>query len=102
MCHSFLRLNKDENEVIVFWSQGGTTKDQGSALIGNVKNHRRSQNLGVVMDSNLHFYSHIKTKSAYYHHENLYLSRIWGNMFMHLFSVDLTSVMVSIPVSLKN
>ena len=67
----------------------------------------KARNLGVVMDSDLSFNSHIKTvtKSAYYHLKNI--SRIkrlmfWKNLSMLISSVDWTTAMVSSHVSLKN
>ena len=75
-----------------------------------LKTTNQARNLGVVMDSDLNFSSHIKTitKSAYYHLKNI--SRVKGLMsqqdleklVLHLSSVDSTTVTPSSQVSLNN
>ena len=59
MCQNGLQLNEDKTKIIVF----GAKTEQ-------LKKHLHSLSLkGVIMDSDLHFDSHIKlvTKCAYYH-----------------------------------
>ncbi len=73
MCQNCLLLNKEKTEVIAFGnkdeflkvntyldSRGQTTKNQ-------------VKNLGVILETDLNFSSHVKavTKSAYYHLKNI-------------------------------
>uniref|UniRef100_A0A3B3B5V6 Reverse transcriptase domain-containing protein n=1 Tax=Oryzias melastigma TaxID=30732 RepID=A0A3B3B5V6_ORYME len=73
MCHNLLQLNKNKTEVIVFGAKEKrldvTTELQSIQL----KTTNQARNLGVVIDTDLHFDKHIKavTKSAYYHLKNI-------------------------------
>ncbi len=64
MCQNFLQLNKEKTEVLkvnaYLDSRGQTTKNQ-------------VRNLGVILETDLSFSSHVKavTKSAYYHLKNI-------------------------------
>ena len=80
MCQNFLQLNKDKTEVIVFGAKEERLKVSTQLQSIMLKTTNQARNLGVVMDSDLNFNSHIKTitKSAYYHLKNI--SRIKGLM----------------------
>ena len=80
MCQSFLQLNKNKTEVIVFGAKEERLKVSAQLQSVMLKTSNQARNLGVIMDSDLNFNSHIKTiiKSAYYHLKNI--SRIKGLM----------------------
>ncbi len=88
-----------------FWSQVSTQLQ--SAIL---KTMDQARNLGVVMDSNLNFNSHVKVIVGWLCNCLKNISRIKGLMSqqdleklsMHLSSVDLTTVTLSLQVSLKN
>ena len=71
-------LNKDKTEVMVFGAKAERIKVSAELQSAMFKTTDKVRNLGVVMDSDLSFNSHIKTvtKSAYYHLKNI--SRIKG------------------------
>ena len=73
-----LHLNKDKTEVIVFVAKEEQSKVSVQFQSVKLKTTNQAKNLGVVMDSDLNFNSHIKTitKSTYYHLTNI--SRIIG------------------------
>ena len=73
MCQNFLQLNTEKTEIVVFGP-----KEQRSIVSAHLdamtlKPTNQARNLGVVLDSDLNFNSHIKTitKSAYYHLKNI-------------------------------
>ena len=80
MHQSFLQLNRDKTEVIVFGAKDERLKVSSQLHSVMLKTTNQARNLGVIMDSDLNFNSHIKTitKSAYYHLKNI--SRIKGLM----------------------
>lgn len=80
MCQNFLQLNKDKTEVLVFGAKEERLKVSAQLQSAMLKTSNQARNLGVVMDSDMNFSSHIKqiTKSAYYHLKNI--SRIKGLM----------------------
>ncbi len=80
MCQNFLQLNKDKTEVIVFGAKEERLKVSARLQSVMLRTTDQARNLGVVMDSDLNLWSHIKTitKSAYYHLKNI--SRIRGLM----------------------
>ena len=80
MCQSFLQLNKDKTEIIVFGSKEERLKLSAQLQSVMLETTDQAGNLGVIMDSHLNFSSHTKTitKSAYYHLKNI--SRIRGLM----------------------
>lgn len=78
MNQNFLQLNANKTEIIVFGPK--KTRLEVSAQLDSIalKTTDKARNLGVVMDSDLNFNSHIKTitRSAYYHLKNI--ARIKG------------------------
>ena len=80
MCRNFLQLNEDKTEIIVFGSKTERLKVTQHLHSLSLKTSIKARNLGVIMDSDLHFDSHIKsvTKSAYYHLKNV--ARLRGLM----------------------
>ena len=69
MCQNFLQLNKDKTEEMVFGAKAERIKVSAELQSAMFKTTDKARNLGLVMDSDLSFNSHIKTvtKSAYYH-----------------------------------
>ena len=103
MCRNFLQLNEDKTEIIVFGAKTERLKITQHLHSLSLKTSIKARNLGVIMDPDLHFESHIKsvTKSAYYHLTNV--ARLRGLMtakdsYMPL-SVSLITAMVSLQVS---
>ena len=83
MCQNFLQLNKDKTEIIVFGAEKeriGVTAHLESL---SLKPKCQVKNLGVIIDSDLNFDSHIKSirKSAFYHLKNI--ARIRDFMSKH-------------------
>ena len=76
----FFQLNKDKTEIIIFGSKEERLKVSAQLQSVMLETTDQARNLGVIMDSDLNFSSHIKTvtKSAYYHLKNI--SRIRGLM----------------------
>ena len=77
MCQSFLQLNKDKTEIIVFGSKEERLKVSAQLQSVMLETTDQARNLGVIMDSDLNFSSHTKTitKSAYYHLKNISRTR---------------------------
>ncbi|KAL0153125.1 hypothetical protein M9458_051581, partial [Cirrhinus mrigala] len=73
MCQNFLQLNKEKTEVFAFGSKDEVLKV--NAYLNSRSQTTKSQvrNLGVILESDLSFSSHVKavTKSAYYHLKNI-------------------------------
>ena len=78
MCQNFLQLNTDKTEIVVFGPKEQRSKVTAHLESMTLKPTNQARNLGVVLDSDLNFNSHIKTitKSAYYHLKNI--ARIKG------------------------
>lgn len=71
MQNNFLQLNSDKTEVIIFGPQ--KQRERVSSYLEFLKPKNQVRNLGVIMDSDLDFNSHIKsvTSSAFYHLKNI-------------------------------
>ena len=73
MQNNFLQLNADKTEIIVF----GPQKQRESVICHlqslSLKPSSKVRNLGVILDSDLNFNSHIKsvTSAAFYHLKNI-------------------------------
>ncbi len=102
MCQNSLQLNKEKTEVIAFGNKDEVLKvnayldSRGQATKNQVKN------LGVFLETDLSFSSHVKavTKSAYYHLKNIARIRCFvssQDLFMPLSPAGWTIVMVSSP-----
>ncbi len=69
MCQNFLQLNKEKTEVIAFVNKDEVLKVNAylDSRVQTTKN--QVKNLGVIVETDLSFSSHVKavTKSAYYH-----------------------------------
>lgn len=78
MSQNFLQLNAEKTEVIVFGPKNTRLEVCSQLNSMTLKATDQARNLGVVMDSDLNFNSHIKTitKSAYFHLKNI--ARIKG------------------------
>ena len=80
MRYNFLQLNKDKTEIIVFGAHDKRLKISAHLDSLSLQTKNQVRNLGVILDSDLNFNSHINsiTKSAYYHLKNI--TRIRGFM----------------------
>ncbi|KAJ0064019.1 hypothetical protein NL108_016360 [Boleophthalmus pectinirostris] len=73
MQNNFLQLNSDKTEVIVFGPQKQRDSVSSHLQSLSLKPSNQARNLGVIMDSDLNFNSHIKsiTSAAFYHLKNI-------------------------------
>ncbi|KAL2088560.1 hypothetical protein ACEWY4_015459 [Coilia grayii] len=73
MSHNFLQLNADKTEVIVFGKKEDRRRITTALETKGLKAKDTVKNLGVFIDSELTFNSHMKaiTKPAFYHLKNI-------------------------------
>ncbi|KAK7899424.1 hypothetical protein WMY93_020277 [Mugilogobius chulae] len=73
MQNNFLQLNSDKTEVIIFGPQKQRESVSSHFQSLSLKPLGQVRNLGVIMDSDLNFNSHIKsiTSAAFYHLKNI-------------------------------
>ncbi len=73
MCQNFLRLNKEKTEVIAFGNKDEVLKVNAYLDSRGQTTKNQVRNLGVILETDLSFSSHVKavTKSAYYHLKNI-------------------------------
>ncbi|KAL2088527.1 hypothetical protein ACEWY4_015426 [Coilia grayii] len=78
MSHNFLQLNADKTEVIVFGKKEDRRRITTALETKGLKAKDTVKNLGVFIDSELTFNSHMKaiTKSAFYHLKTLLNSEV--------------------------
>ena len=80
MSHNFLQINKHKTEIIVFGKKEERYRIAYILEKKGLKTKDMVGNLGVLIDSDLNFNSHMKaiTKSAFYHLKNI--ARLRGFM----------------------
>ncbi len=73
MCQNFLQLNKEKTEVIAFGNNYEVLKVNAYLDSRGQTTKNQVRNLGVILETDLSFSSHVKavTKSAYYHLKNI-------------------------------
>ena len=73
MCKNFLQLNNDKTEIIVFGAKEERLKVTVHLESLSLKPKDQVKSLGIIIDSDLNFNSHIKLirKSAFYHLKNI-------------------------------
>ncbi len=73
ICQNFLQLNKEKTEVIAFGNKDEVLKVNTYLVSRGQTTKNQVKNLGVILETDLSFSSHVKavTKSAYYHLKNI-------------------------------
>ncbi len=73
MCQNFLQLSKEKPEVIAFGNKDDVLKVNAYLDSRGQTTKNQVKNLGVILETDLSFSSHVKavTKSAYYHLKNI-------------------------------
>ncbi len=72
-CQNFLQLDKEKTEVIAFGNKDEVLKVNAYLDSRGQTTKNQVRNLGVILETDLSFSSHVKavTKSAYYHLKNI-------------------------------
>ncbi len=105
MCQNFLQLNKEKTKFIVFGNKNEVLKVNAYLDSRGQTTKNQVKNLGVILESDLSFSSHVKavTKSVNYHLKTLqdldvlFPVKILRNLFMPLSPAGWIIVMVSSP-----
>ncbi len=73
MCQNLLQLNEEKTEVIAFGNKDEVNKVNAYLDSRSQTTNNQVKNLGVILETDLSFSSHVKavTKSAYYHLKNI-------------------------------
>ncbi len=73
MCQNIIQLNKEKTEVIAFGNKDEVLKVNAYLDSRGQTTTNQVRNLGVILETDLSFSSHVKavTKSAYYHLKNI-------------------------------
>ncbi len=73
MCKNFLQLDEEKTEVIAFGNKDEVLKVNAYLDSRGQTTKNQVRNLGVILETDLSFSSHVKavTKSAYYHLKNI-------------------------------
>ncbi len=92
MSDNFLQLNKDKTEILLFGAQAHRQKNAAHLSSLSLDSKTEARNLGVIIDSNLNFRSHINhiTKTSFYHLKNIsklrgFLSKSDSEKLIHAF-----------------
>uniref|UniRef100_A0A3B4T3X5 Reverse transcriptase domain-containing protein n=1 Tax=Seriola dumerili TaxID=41447 RepID=A0A3B4T3X5_SERDU len=92
MTENFLQLNKDKTEILIFGAQTQRLRVAEHLKSLSLESKTVAKNLGIIMDSNLNFRSHINhiTKSSFYHLKNIsklrsFLSKPDSEKLIHAF-----------------
>jgi galactokinase len=73
MAHNFLQLNQDKTEVLIVGVKAQRKNRAAQFNSRAIKIKHQVKNLGVILDSELNFKSHIRnvTKIYFYHLRNI-------------------------------